>query len=45
VIRQVENKKKKADVRRDFGLVNSTVQTIWKDIIKMNRRWNRTGPE
>jgi hypothetical protein len=28
--RQIENGKKKADVCREFGLVNFTVQTIWK---------------
>jgi len=33
VIRKVGEK---TDVRRDFGLVNSTVQTIWKDNTKMN---------
>jgi hypothetical protein len=31
VIREIENGKRKADVCREFGLVNSTVQTIWKN--------------
>jgi hypothetical protein len=36
VKRQVENgKKKKADLRRDFGLVNSKTQTIWKNKTKI----------
>jgi len=35
--------KKKADVRRDFSLVNSTVQTIRKDITKMNSTPEQNG--
>ena len=31
VIKQTKNDKKKADVCREFNLVNSTVQTIWKN--------------
>jgi DNA-binding NarL/FixJ family response regulator len=36
VIREIENGKKKAYVCREFGLVNSTVQTIWKKKILMH---------
>jgi transposase-like protein len=32
VIREIENGRKKADVCHEFGLVNSTVQTIWKNM-------------
>jgi transposase-like protein len=31
VIKQIESGKKKADVCREFGLVNSTIETIWKN--------------
>ena len=31
IIRETENRKKKADRCREFGLVNSTVPTTWKD--------------
>ena len=30
VIRQIESGKNKADVCWEFGLVKSTIQTIWK---------------
>jgi CENP-B N-terminal DNA-binding domain. len=30
VIRQIENGKKKTDTCWEFGLVNSTIQRIWK---------------
>jgi hypothetical protein len=35
VIKQTESGKKNADVCREFGLVNSTIQTIWKTGIKL----------
>jgi hypothetical protein len=37
VKRQVENekKRKKAELRRDFGLVNSKTQAIWKNKTKI----------
>jgi hypothetical protein len=35
VIRQIENGKKKADMCREFGLVNSIIQTIWKNRTKI----------
>jgi transposase-like protein len=31
MIKQIESGKKKADVYREFGLVNSTIQTIWRN--------------
>jgi transposase-like protein len=30
VIKQIESGKKKVDVCREFDLVNSTIETIWK---------------
>jgi hypothetical protein len=35
VTRKIENIKKKADVCREFGLVNSTIRTIWKNRTKI----------
>jgi hypothetical protein len=42
VIREIENGKKKADVCREFGPVNSTMQTIWKRRTKIINafEWN-----
>ena len=40
-----KNEKQKADVCRKFGLVNSTVQTIWKDSTKLLVRVNRMDQE
>jgi transposase-like protein len=31
IIRETENGKKKANICREFGLVNSTAPTTWKD--------------
>jgi len=35
MIRQIVNGKKKADICREFGLVNSTIRTICKNITKI----------
>jgi hypothetical protein len=35
VIRGIESRKKKADVCREFDLVNSTLQMIWKNRAKI----------
>ena len=35
VIRQIENRKEKADVCQEFGLVNCAIQTIWENITKV----------
>jgi hypothetical protein len=36
VMQQIKNeKKKKADWCREFGIVNSTIQTIWKNSTKI----------
>jgi hypothetical protein len=43
VIRQIENGKKKADVCREFGLVNSIIQTIWKNRTKIIRAFEQNG--
>jgi hypothetical protein len=43
VIREIENGRKKADVCREFGLVNSTVQTIWKIKHKLLMHLNKMG--
>lgn len=32
VIRQIENRKEKADVCQEFGLVNCAIQTVWEKI-------------
>ena len=42
-IRQIENWKNKSDFCRKFGLVNSTVETIWKNRPKLLVRLNRRG--
>ena len=45
-IREIENgKKKKADVSRDNGFVNSTIQKIWKNGPKLLLHLNRTDRE
>jgi hypothetical protein len=35
VIRQIENRKEKADVCQEFGLVNCAIQTVWEKISKV----------
>jgi len=45
VIRETENGKKKADVCREFGLVNSTMQRFGKTEAKLLVRLNGTDPE
>jgi len=35
VIRQIENRKEKAGVCREFGLVNCAIQIIWENITKV----------
>ena len=35
VIRQIESEKRKADVCRKFGVVNSTLGTIWKNVTQI----------
>jgi hypothetical protein len=44
VIQQRENGKKKADVRHEFGLVNSMIQKIWKNRTQIISvlEWNRS---
>jgi len=42
-MRETENGKKKADVCREFGLVNSTMQTIWKNRSKIISAFERNG--
>jgi hypothetical protein len=43
VTRHVENGKNKADVCREFGLVNSTIQTICKNITKFISAFEQNG--
>jgi transposase-like protein len=43
VIREIENGKKKADVCQEFGLVNSTTQTIWKNRTKIFSAFQQNG--
>lgn len=43
VIRKIEKGFKKADVCREFGLVNSTVQTIWKNKNKIVAAFKQDG--
>jgi transposase-like protein len=43
VIRQIENGKKKADVCREFGLVNSTIRTICKNRTKIISAFDQNG--
>jgi hypothetical protein len=43
VIKQIESGKKKADVCREFGVVNSTIQTIWKNGDKIVRAFEKMG--
>jgi hypothetical protein len=43
VIREIENGKKKADMCREFGLVNSTTQTIWKNRTKIISVFEQNG--
>jgi inactivated superfamily I helicase len=45
VIREIESVKKKADVCREFGLVNSTVQTIWKNETELSALLNKMDHE
>jgi transposase-like protein len=43
VIKEIESGKKKADVFRGFGLVNSTTQTIWKNRDKTVTSFEQNG--
>jgi hypothetical protein len=43
VIREIENGKEKADVCREFGLVNSMTQTMWKNITKIICAFQQNG--
>jgi transposase-like protein len=43
VIRKIESGKKKADVCREFGLVHSTVKTIWKNRDKIVSTFGQNG--
>jgi transposase-like protein len=45
VICGTESGKTKADVCREFGFVNSTLQTIWKNRTKIISALNRTDGE
>jgi hypothetical protein len=42
VIKQIESGKKKADMCWKFGLVNSTIQTIWKNRDKIVSAYEKT---
>jgi hypothetical protein len=41
VIRVVENGKQKADICREFGLVNSAIQIIWENTAKIINAFER----
>jgi len=43
VIREIENWKKKAVLCREFGLVSSTIQTIWKKGAKIISVLDQSG--
>jgi len=43
VTRHIEDGKNKADVCREFGLVNSTIQTICKNITKFISAFEQNG--
>ena len=43
VIRQIANGKKKADLCREFGFVNSAFQTIWKNRTKIINALEQNG--
>jgi hypothetical protein len=43
VIREIESGKRKADVCREFGLVKSNLQTIWKNITKIISAFEQNG--
>jgi hypothetical protein len=43
VIREIENGRKKADVCHEFGFLNSTVQTIWKNKTKLIDAFEQNG--
>jgi transposase-like protein len=43
VIREIENGKKNTDVCREFGLINSTTQTIWKNRTKIISAFEQNG--
>jgi len=45
VIGEIESGKRKADVCREFGLVKSNLQIIWKNITKIISVLNKTGRE
>ena len=42
-IREIENGKKKAGVCREFGLLNSTIQAIWKNSTKIISAFEQKG--
>jgi transposase-like protein len=43
VLQEIENGKKKADVCRAFGLINSTIQMIWKNRTKIISAFEQNG--
>jgi len=43
VMRQIENRKEKADVCRELGLVNCAIQTIWENIPKVISRFEQNS--
>ena len=43
MLRQIKNGKKKADACLEFGLVNSTIQTMWKNITKIISAFEQNG--
>jgi transposase-like protein len=45
VIKQIESGKKKADVCQEFGLVNSTIETIWKNKDKIMSAFEKNGSQ
>jgi hypothetical protein len=45
VKKQIESGKKKADVCSEFGLVNSTIQTIWKNRDKIVSAFGKNGSQ
>ena len=40
---QIETGKNKSDVRREFGLVNYTIQTIWENRSEVNTAFGQNG--
>jgi hypothetical protein len=43
VIQEIENGKKKADVCQEFCLINSTIQTIWKNRTQIISAFEQNG--